>query len=110
MCSVCVQCVCTLCVYSVCVRALGGIVVTANIQHLPFALSLTLTSIGFTSSLSSCPDDIPTNSSGSVGCNFIDEDSNTKFCALTCATDAECGTGAKCFVDTFLKMGFCGYP
>ena len=84
--------------------------VTVNIQHLPFALSLTLTSIGFTSSLSSCPDDIPTNSSGSVGCNFIDEDSNTKFCALTCATDAECGTGAKCFVDTFLKMGFCGYP
>ena len=59
----------------------------------------------------SCPTDAPANVTADQGCNFIDDDTNTRFCSLICNHDADCGSaGGRCYVDEFLKMGFCGYP
>ena len=57
----------------------------------------------------SCPTDGPKGAKGQVGCNFIDEDTNEKFCALECQVDGDCGEEATCYINPDVKIGFCGY-
>ena len=65
-----------------------------------------------------CPSDQPAASNARASCNLIDNDTNLKYCALICDTDADCDTGAVCHMESFPgtgdippeTIGFCGYP
>merc|ERR550532_706574 len=50
-----------------------------------------------------CPTDVPAGATGAPQCVLRAAD-GTRYCALTCASDANCGTGATC------SRGVCTYP
>ena len=59
-----------------------------------------------------CPANLPTGMANMhASCNFIDDESNVDYCAVTCdKAGADCGAGATCHMNEYLGVGFCGYP
>jgi len=57
---------------------------------------------------SGCPADVPAGTKATPQCVLQDSSSGSKYCALTCASDAECPAGAKC--DSLGFTGLCVYP
>jgi len=51
----------------------------------------------------SCPSDVPAGATGTPQCVLRTAD-GTRYCALTCTSDASCGAGATC------SSGVCSYP